>query len=63
MDVRATNMSYRVGVAAALAVDMVARGEISVLGVYPPECLTREARTLYLERLKANRLDFTLTEA
>ena len=58
----ATNMSYRVGVAAALFVEMIARGEANVPGVYPPECLTPEARSVYLERLRANHLDFRRTE-
>jgi saccharopine dehydrogenase (NAD+, L-lysine-forming) len=58
----ATNMSYRVGVAAALFVEMVARGEADVPGVYPPECLTPEARAIYVQRLRENHLDFDLAE-
>ncbi len=58
----ATNMSYRVGVAAALFVEMIAGGDVAVPGVYPPECLPPDARSLYLERLQANHLDFDRSE-
>ena len=58
----ATNMSYRVGVAAALFVEMIAQEQVAAPGVYPPECLSREARAVYLERLRANHLDFTVSE-
>lgn len=59
----ATNMSYRVGVAAALFVEMIARGQVATPGVYPPECLTPEARGIYTERLRASHLDFLVSES
>ena len=59
----ATNMSYRVGVAAALFVEMIARGQVATPGVYPPECLVPEARSVYLERLRASHLDFQMWES
>lgn len=52
----ATNMSYRVGVGAAIFVEMVACGQVGPEGVYPPECLSDESRAIYMERLRANHL-------
>ncbi len=52
----ATNMSYRVGVSAAILVDMAARGEVGPAGIYPPEGLGDASRTIYLERLGLNHL-------
>lgn len=59
----ATNMSYRVGVGAALFVEMIARGELKTMGAYPPECLGREDRSAYMDRLRAVHLDFDLMES
>lgn len=58
----ATNMSYRVGVGAAIFVEMVARGQVKPTGVYPPECLDDSSRSVYLEELRANHLAPELTE-
>ena len=52
----ATNMSYKVGVSAAILVEMVAQGEVKPAGVFPPECLAGEARGIFLERLKENHI-------
>jgi saccharopine dehydrogenase-like NADP-dependent oxidoreductase len=58
----ATNMSYRVGVGAAILVTMLARGEVAPSGVFPPECLANETRTVYLEELRKNHLEPQLVE-
>ncbi len=52
----ATNMSYRVGVGAAIFVEMITRGEVEPAGVYPPECLDAESRSTYVERLQEHHL-------
>ena len=58
----ATNMSYKVGVSAAIMVEMIARGQVAPLGVYPPEVLEDDARTIFLERLEANHISYDLSE-
>lgn len=58
----ATNMSYKVGVSAAILTEMLARGQVEPLGVFPPECLAADTRAIYLERLKANHISFQLSE-
>ncbi len=58
----ATNMSYKVGVSAALLVEMIARGEVAPAGVYPPEVLGDESRAIYLERLAENHIPFERSE-
>lgn len=52
----ATNMSYRVGVSAAILVEMVARSELGPPGMYPPEGLNDTSRALFFERLRQNHL-------
>lgn len=52
----ATNMSYRVGVSAALLVEMAAEGRVGPPGIYPPEGLGEESRRLFLERLDREHL-------
>lgn len=47
----ATNMSYRVGVSAAILLEMAAQDEVAPFGMYPPECLGDESRRVFLERL------------
>jgi len=58
----ATNMSYKVGVSAAILVEMLARGEVRPTGLYPPECLEGESRRIFLERLAANHIPYCLEE-
>jgi len=57
-----TNMSYRVGVGAAIFVEMIARGQTGTLGVCPPECLGGTARAIYMERLRQHHLAPQVTE-
>lgn len=52
----ATNMSYKVGVSAAVLTEMVAEDRIPSRGVFPPECLPDEARTVFLERLRSTHI-------
>ncbi len=52
----ATNMSYRVGVAAAVLVEMAARGEVAPAGIYPPESLADASRSTLFDRLERNHL-------
>jgi len=52
----ATNMSYKVGVSAAILIEMAARGEIAPTGMYPPECLSEASRAVFLERLAASHM-------
>jgi len=59
----ATNMSYKVGVSAAIMTEMMARNQIEPMGgVFPPECLSADARAVFLERLKANHIPFQIAE-
>ena len=58
----ATNMSYKVGVSAAILVDMIARDQVAPAGVYPPECLEDDARAIYLERLRSDHILFERSE-
>ena len=57
-----TNMSYKVGMSAAIMVEMLARGQVAPSGVYPPECLEAEPRELFLERLRANHFPLEVRE-
>jgi len=59
----ATNMSYKVGVSAAILVEMLARGQVSPAGVYPPELLDDDTRAIFLERLRSNHITWELREA
>lgn len=59
----ATNLSYRVGVGAALFTEMIARGQVSPSGAFPPECLDADARAIYIERLKLRHLPFDVRES
>jgi saccharopine dehydrogenase-like NADP-dependent oxidoreductase len=52
----ATNMSYKVGVSAAILVEMLGWGEVKPAGVYPPEALSDESRRIFLERLAASHI-------
>lgn len=52
----ATNLSYRVGVSAAILVEMAARGEVAPTGIYPPEGLADPSRSTFFERLERNHL-------
>lgn len=52
----ATNMSYRVGVSAAVLTEMVAQGEVEPHGIYPPEGLDARSRRIFLERLDREHL-------
>ena len=52
----ATNMSYKVGVSAAILVEMLAWGEVKPAGVFPPECLAEETRRIFLARLEENHI-------
>jgi len=58
----ATNMSYKVGVSAAILVEMLAWGEVKPAGVYPPEGLADESRRIFLERLAAHHIPVRLSE-
>ncbi len=58
----ATNMSYRVGVSAAIMVEMVGQGLMRPFGVYPPEALEKESRAAFLEKLHENHLPFERSE-
>lgn len=58
----ATNMSYKVGVSAAIMTEMVSRCQVKPTGVFPPECLEAESRAIFLERLKANHLTYEISE-
>ncbi len=58
----ATNMSYRVGVSAAILVEMAAQGEVGPPGIYPPEGLGDASRRLFLERLEREHLPVSRTE-
>lgn len=58
----ATNMSYRVGVSAAILVEMAAGGEVKPPGLYPPEGLGGESRAVFLERLAREHLPVERTE-
>lgn len=58
----ATNMSYRVGVSAALLVEMAAKGEVAPWGIYPPEGLGEESRHVFLERLDREHLKVERSE-
>lgn len=58
----ATNMSYKVGVSAAILTEMIARGQVEPMGVFPPECLEADSRSIFLERLKSNHIPFELRE-
>lgn len=58
----ATNMSYKVGVSAAILVEMVARGEVEPEGVYPPEALGAASRTIFLERLEQQHIPHEVVE-
>jgi len=57
-----TNMSFKVGMSAAIMVEMLARGQVAPSGVYPPECLEAEPRELFLERLRANHFPLEVRE-
>lgn len=52
----ATNMSYRVGVSAAIVAEMAARSEVRPSGIYPPEGLGDESRRVFLDQLERNHL-------
>ncbi len=58
----ATNMSYRVGVSAAILTEMVAEGSVGPAGVYPPEGLGAGSRQLFLERLEREHLPVLRSE-
>lgn len=58
----ATNMSYRVGVSAAILVEMAAQGEVAPTGIYPPEGLGDASRRIFLERLEREHLPVERTE-
>ena len=59
----ATNMSYRVGVSAAILVEMVAEGQVAPFGIYPPEGLDGESRRVFLERLAREHLPVQRSES
>lgn len=58
----ATNMSFRVGVSAAILVEMAAQGEVGPPGIYPPEGLGHASRQLFLERLDREHLPVSRIE-
>jgi len=55
-------MSYKVGVSAAIFVEMVARREVSPHGVYPSEVLSNGSRATYLERLREHHITFEVED-
>ncbi len=58
----ATNLSYRVGVSAAIMVEMVGQELMRPSGAYPPEALETESRALFLEKIREHHLPFELAE-
>ncbi|MGQ0798003.1 MAG: saccharopine dehydrogenase NADP-binding domain-containing protein [Methanobacteriota archaeon] len=58
----ATNMSYKVGVSAAILIEMLASGEVKPAGVYPPEALAEESRRIFLDRLAAHHIPVRVAE-
>ncbi len=58
----ATNMSYRVGVSAAILAEMAAEGNVAPFGIYPPEGLEAAPRQLFLERLEREHLPVQRSE-
>lgn len=58
----ATNMSYKVGVSAAILAEMVARGEVEPAGVFPPEGLGAATREIFLERLQERHIPFEVVD-